>query len=150
MIVLDAFYADSIPFHLATREFLQLLRTRLAPDGVVVVNVIGAATGDDSKLLRSITKTYRSAFPTVVLHPVYDGPNDRDPAAKRNVILVATDRAAPATPFLQARWREIRAGSRGAPDLSRALRDRWEREVPLDDVPVLTDDYAPTDALLME
>ena len=79
MIVLDAFYADSIPFHLTTREFLRLVRTRLAPDGVVVVNIIGAVTGDESKLLRSITKTYRSTFPTVVLHPVYDGPNDRDP-----------------------------------------------------------------------
>ncbi len=150
VIALDAFYADSIPFHLATREFLQLVRTRLAPDGVVVVNIIGAVTGDESKLLRSITKTYRSAFPTVVLHPVYDGPNDRDPTAKRNVILVATDRGAPATAFLRARWQRVRAGSRGAPDLSRALRDRWERDIPFGDVPVLTDDYAPTDALLME
>jgi hypothetical protein len=44
----------------------------------------------------------------------------------------------------------VRAGSRGAPDLSRALRDRWERDIPFGDVPVLTDDYAPTDALLME
>ena len=42
VIVIDAFYADSIPFHLATREFLQLVRERLAPGGVVVVNVIGA------------------------------------------------------------------------------------------------------------
>ena len=46
MIVIDAFYADSIPFHLATREFLQLVRERLAPGGVVVVNIIGAITGE--------------------------------------------------------------------------------------------------------
>ena len=30
-IVIDAFYSDSIPFHLATREFLELARSRLAP-----------------------------------------------------------------------------------------------------------------------
>ena len=35
-IVIDAFYSDSIPFHLATREFLELARSRLAPGGVVV------------------------------------------------------------------------------------------------------------------
>ena len=35
------------------------------------MNIIGALTGDESKLLRSITKTYRSAFPTVLLHPVF-------------------------------------------------------------------------------
>ena len=29
VIVIDAFYADSIPFHLATHEFLELVRERL-------------------------------------------------------------------------------------------------------------------------
>ena len=63
VIVIDAFYADSIPFHLATHEFLNLVRERLAPGGVVVVNVIGSLTGSDSKLLRSLTKTYRIVVP---------------------------------------------------------------------------------------
>ena len=67
----------AIPFHLATREFLQLVRERLAPGGVVVVNVIGAVTGSESKLLRSLTKTYGSSFSTVLLYPVYDGVGDR-------------------------------------------------------------------------
>jgi spermidine synthase len=150
VIVLDAFYADSIPFHLATREFLDLLRERLTPGGVVVVNVIGAMTGDQSKLLRSLTKTYRSAFPTVLLYPVYDSPADRNPTYTRNVILVATDAAAPTTRFLRERWRSIRENAPKAPDLDRAIADRWNRPVRLDDVPVLTDDYAPTDALLIE
>ncbi len=105
MIVIDAFYADSIPFHLATHEFLDLVRERLAPGGVVVVNVIGSLTGSDSKLLRSLTKTYRSSFPTVLLYPVYDRVTDRNPTYTRNVILVATDGAAPTTAFLRQRWR---------------------------------------------
>ena len=79
VIVIDAFYADSIPFHLATHEFLQLVRERLAPGGVVVVNVIGAVTGDESKLLRSLTKTYRSSFSTVLLYPVYETVGGRQP-----------------------------------------------------------------------
>ena len=59
------------------------------------------------------------------------------------------DGALPTRIFLQRRWDEIRAGSRGAPDLRQAIRDRWERPVKVDDVPLLTDAYAPTDALLL-
>lgn len=150
VIVIDAFYADSIPFHLATSEFLQLVRTRLAPGGVVVVNVIGALEGDESKLLRSVTKTYRSAFPTVLLYPVFETVADADATFTRNVILVATDSAAPATAFLRQRWRAIRGDTPTAPDLDRAIADRWARPMSFDDVPVLTDDYAPTDALLTD
>lgn len=150
VIVIDAFYADSIPFHLATSEFLQLVRTRLSPGGVVVVNVIGALEGDESKLLRSLTKTYRSAFPTVLLYPVFETVADTNPTFTRNVILVATDSAAPSTAFLRERWRAVRDDAPTAPDLDRAIADRWSRSVRFDDVPVLTDDYAPTDALLTD
>ncbi len=150
VIVIDAFYADSIPFHLATREFLQLVRQRLAPGGVVVVNIIGAITGEASKLLRSLTKTYKSSFSTVLLYPVYNGAGDVNPTYTRNVILVATDSAAPSTSFLRRRWREIRKTTPTAPKLDNAIARRWARPVRFDDVPVLTDDYAPTDALLTE
>ena len=33
-IVIDAFFADAIPFHLVTREFLQLAQAELEPGGV--------------------------------------------------------------------------------------------------------------------
>ena len=149
VIVVDAYYADSIPFHLATVEFVELVRSRLSPGGTVVVNVIGALTGDASKLLRSITKTYRSVFPTVALHPVYLDANDRVEDEIRNVVLVATDAAAPSRTFLQRRWEDVREQAPGAPSLTNAIRDRWEHTVRVDDVPLLTDAYAPTDALLI-
>jgi spermidine synthase len=149
VIVVDAFYADAIPFHLATQEFVELARDRLEPGGAIAVNVIGALTGDGSRLLRSIAKTYRSVFPTVLVHPVGSGEGSAS-SSVRNVILVATERAAPARTFAQERWGEMRASSKGAPDLSAAFRDRWESPLRFDDVPILTDDYAPTDALLVD
>jgi spermidine synthase len=148
LIVVDAYYADTIPFHLATAEFVRLVRSRLIPGGVVAVNVIGAMAGDTSRLLRSITRTYASAFPTVALHPVYLGRTDRVADEPRNVVLVATDAAAPTRIFLQRRWDRVRERATGAPDLRQAIRDRWERPLRVDDVPLLTDAYAPTDALL--
>ncbi len=148
VIVVDAFYSDAIPFHLATREFLELARARLAPGGVVVTNVIGALAGDQSRLLRSMLRTYRAAFPTVAVHPVFLR-GDSDPRTVRNVIFVATDGAAPSKAFLAERWAEVRKRAPGAPDLGAAIRDRWDRPLATADVPVLTDDYAPTDALLL-
>jgi spermidine synthase len=148
VIVVDAFYSDSIPFHLGTQEFLELARQRLEPGGVVVTNLIGAVTGEQSRLVRAMVRTYSSVFPTVTLHPV-NFPGDDDPGNIRNVILVATDSALPAKQFLQQRWREVREEHPQAPDLRRAIADRWERPIPVADVPLLTDDYAPTDALLL-
>ncbi len=148
VIVLDAFYSDSIPFHLATQEFLQLAKSRLAVGGVVVANIIGATSGAESRLFRSMLRTYRTVFPTVAVHPVrVEG--DETLTGVRNIIVVAGDSAAPSKEFLLERWREVRRLAPGTPDLSGAIRDRVDRPLPTEDVPVLTDDYAPTDALLL-
>ena len=148
VIVVDAFYSDSIPFHLATREFLELVRSRLAPGGLVAANIIGAVKGRDSRLFRSMLRTYRAVFPTVNIHPVLEA-GDKDLGAIRNVILVAGEGAAPSKDFLLERWRDVRRDSPGAPDLADAIRYRVDAPISTADVPVLTDDYAPTDALLL-
>ncbi len=151
VILLDAFYADGVPFHLTTLEFVELLRDRLAPGGVVAANVIGALTGSSSRITRAFWKTYAAVFPTVVMHPVYEGPLDRIPGEIRNIILVATERAAPSPAQLADTWAEVRQRrAPAAPALAAAIRDRWKRPVPSRDVPLLTDGYAPTDALLLD
>jgi hypothetical protein len=84
----------------------------------------------------------------VNIHPVVeDGGNDLE--GIRNIILVAGDGAAPSKEFLLERWRDIRRSSPGAPDLTDAIRGRVDSSISTADVPVLTDDYAPTDALLL-
>jgi len=151
VIMLDAFYSDGVPFHLTTLEFVELLRDRLTPGGVIATNVIGALTGSSSRISRAFWKTYAAVFPTVVLHPVYEGPFDRVPDEIRNIILVATERAAPRPAQLAATWADVRrARAPGAPPLRAAIADRWQRTVRSDDVPLLTDGYAPTDALLLD
>ncbi len=141
-IVIDAYFSDSLPFHLTTVEFLELVRSRLAPGGIVASNLIGAVTGEGSTLFRSMYKTYREAFPTVAVHP------EGRTGPLQNIILVASEGAAPATDVLLDRWRQTRRRVPRAVNLGTAIRDRYEGEVATRDVPVLTDDYAPTDALL--
>jgi spermidine synthase len=147
-ILIDAFFADAIPFHLFTTEFMELARSRLNPGGVIMTNAIGSIAGPRSRLFRSVYRTYRAVFPTVLVHPVILG-GDEDDTAVRNLILVATEGAAPAKPFLVDRWNEIRSRYTSAPDLTQQIRDRHDRPIPIDGVPTLTDQYAPTDALLL-
>jgi spermidine synthase len=148
VIVIDAFFADAIPAHLVTHEFLELARSRLAPGGVVVTNAIGALEGRGSRLFRSIYKTYRTAFPTVLVHPTIL-PGDQGDEQYRNLILVASEKAVPGREQLAERWASIRRERPSVPDLRTPILDRRDGEIPTADVPVLTDDYAPTDALLL-
>jgi spermidine synthase len=148
-ILIDAFFADAIPFHLFTSEFLELARSRLNPGGVILTNTIGSIAGDQSRLFRSVYRTYRSAFPTVLVHPTIIGGEGDDDTTLRNLILVATEQAAPSKAFLTERWRQIMADAPQVPDLTQRIADRYDRPVSLDGVPTLTDQYAPTDALLL-
>jgi spermidine synthase len=145
VIVIDVFYEDGIPFHMATFEFLSLVRARLAPGGVVLMNVIGALEGVSSELFRAIYRTYRAVFPTVVVHP-----DSGSGQGIQNLIVVASEQAAPREDFLLARWQRTRATTRTFPDLREKIRSRVDTEIAISDVPTLTDDYAPTDALLLE
>ena len=70
VIVVDAYRQPYIPFHLATREFFELVRDRLAPGGVVVVNV-GHPEGNDD-LEKAVSATMADVFPTVIRDPLED------------------------------------------------------------------------------
>jgi hypothetical protein len=84
----------------------------------------------------------------VLVHPVIRPGEDGD-SSVRNLMLVATEQAAPAKDFLNERWREVRADAPAAPDLAQAINDRHDADISVAGVPTLTDDYAPTDALLL-
>ena len=57
LVLLDAFDADYIPEHMLTREFLQEVKTDMAPGGVIVAN-----TFSDSALYDYESVTYRDVF----------------------------------------------------------------------------------------
>jgi spermidine synthase len=145
LVILDAYLIDTIPFHLATREFYQEVAARLAPGGVLASNVIGAVRGSDSRLFRAIYKTLRSVFPQVYVFPVGGG----EPQALRNIIVVSAE-APPLTPS-EIVARAVGARRDGLVSIEGFEHDAatlLTRPVETGDVPVLTDDYAPTDALI--
>lgn len=74
IIVVDAYSREIyVPFHLATREFFALVKSRLTRGGLVSVNV--NATGPETPLLRHLTTTVGAVFRHVAVFPVPDSLN---------------------------------------------------------------------------
>lgn len=89
LIVVDAYYADAIPFHLATVEFYELVKSRLRPGGVLASNLIGALEGERSKLFRSMYLTLSRVFPDTYVFPVRYSPGSSEHVRNIEVFAVA-------------------------------------------------------------
>jgi spermidine synthase len=140
MIFLDAYYADAIPFHLTTREFLQELKAKLTPSGILVSNIIGNVRGADSKLFRSVLKTLETEFGQTYVFPVVE---------VSNIIVIATQgKERLGKQEVIRRSRRLEDERKVQFPLERFAHTYVLERIPMDDVPVLTDDYAPVDGLL--
>ena len=130
VIMVDAYRQPYIPFYLATREFFELVRDRLAPGGVVIVNA-GHPEGNDD-LESVLGHTMAEAFPTVL----------RDPIEPTNTLLLGAEGPASAA-RLRDRLGELPRGLRPVAEQSAA------RIAPrLDGGRVYTDDRAPVEWLI--
>ncbi|MGH2956963.1 MAG: spermidine synthase [Solirubrobacterales bacterium] len=130
VIMVDAYRQPYIPFYLATREFFELARDRLAPGGAVIVNA-GHPEGNDD-LEKVLGRTMAEVFPTVI----------RDPLEPTNTLLLASEASASAERLAEA-----------LPDLPDDLRvvaaaasDRIGSR--LEGGEVYTDDVAPVEWLI--
>jgi spermidine synthase len=130
VISVDAYRQPYIPFYLATEEFFELCRDRLADGGVVIVNA-GHPEGQDD-LEKVLSATMAEVFPTVL----------RDPIEDTNTLLVASEAPLSAETLRRA-----------VPDLPRAIRGLALAEAArlgprLEGGDVYTDDKAPVEWLI--
>ena len=79
MVGIDAYRPPYIPWHLTTVEYFEEIRSKLADDGVVVINA--GRTDTDRRLVDALTATMLEVFPSV---------HAMDVPASFNTILVAT------------------------------------------------------------
>jgi MFS family permease len=130
VVVGDAFGSRSVPWHLATREFMTDVDRVLRPDGIYVANVID---GHDESFLRAEAATIREVFAHVAVMRssfLADG-------SAGNAVIVASS-----APFDAATWDEQR---RARGDGGELVGDLAEY---LDGALVLTDRFAPVDQLI--
>ena len=129
-IVVDAYRQPYIPFYLATREFFQLARDRLAPGGVVLINVGHPERSD--RLEQVLSATMSAAFSTVL----------RDPSESTNTVLLATSGAVSGGRLLRA------ASALPAPLRPVAIETAARLAPRLPGGRVYTDDVAPVEWLV--
>jgi spermidine synthase len=136
----DVIYSDafnsfySLPYQLTTVEAVRRMDGALNDDGMVMVNLISAIEGEEGKFLRALYRTFQSVFPQVYIFPVSD-PHDGSEA--QNIILIALKTKKTFT--FQSR----------DPELDTYLMHLWDGRI-IKDMPLLTDDYTPTDRYILE
>jgi spermidine synthase len=150
VILLDAYAADHIPFHLTTAEFLRLVKSRLKPGGVVAANLwepglaaaghLGPAV---SRFYWAELKTYQATFPQTYLCRARD-------SGKIIVFGTLGDKAVGRDEWVK-RAQAVAGGKDFGFDLAALV---WSEYEPLTktDIPEkpLTDDSAPVDTLRRE
>ncbi len=155
LVVLDAYtIGGQIPFHLTTQEFMRELKSILKPGGVVLANINSALEGPRSQILRAEYKTIAAEFAELYLFPLAASTvNQSDPDflyRRQNIMLVATANKLLLTQDQIANIadRLLADGRVKTNSFAQQARQLLTRPVKTDDVPLLTDDYAPVDTML--
>jgi spermidine synthase len=132
VIMVDAYRQPYIPFYLTTEEFFALVRDRLEPGGLVIVNV--AQPDGSSSLEKVLAATMRTAFG--------DSAVWRDHSQQVNTMLVGSTASDPAG--------RLRAAAATVPaDLATVVSNAASRLAPaLTGGQVFTDDRAPVEWLV--
>jgi MFS family permease len=135
VIVGDVFHDIAIPYHLVTREFANLVRQRLRPDGIYLLNVIDAYP--DPRLVKAMTKTLGTTFSDV---QVWLEELPEDPG--RVTYVLSARNTGPPLP-------ELHSARRGMPrQWQPVTSELLANGLPLAELPVISDDLAPVERLL--
>lgn len=129
LIMIDAYRGTFVPFHLLTKEFFQLVKSRLTPGGVTAQNI-----EPSTMLYDGAIATLKSAFDQVDLYPA-DG----------NIVAIAYDGPIKPTAEISARMTALQSQYNFRHPLPELLSVR--QVVNKADAKVLTDDFAPVESL---
>ncbi len=133
VIFMDAFNSFSAaPFQLTTEEFFTSLNSSLSDEGVLVMNVIGSLEGELSRFPAAMYRTLSEVFPSVAVYTI----GASDPTKGQNLVVVAARDSAAVFhehPFAYGESLSL---------VSPAIREYFFATGL-----VLTDDYAPVEAL---
>jgi len=146
VIIIDAFYKDSVPFHLVTEEFYALCRDKLNANGVIVLNVIGTPRGKRSALFSSVYRTVGAIFPERYVFTRFVRVPNLDNQI-RSCVIVAGRRTKMSDAQLDETFQDARR--RGVSETILRHRDDYlSREPDLFLARMFTDAYAPVDDLI--
>jgi spermidine synthase len=148
-IVLDAFTGGGrIPFHLVTRECLELYRSRLKPGGVFVMNMGSALEGRHGGVFQAMQRTTAQVFSGIDVF----AHNYRKvgKTSVTNIIMLAGDSNLPlAASDWRSRAEQHASGEDPQIDLIKLLTDQVSVPAPNAAAPVFTDDFAAIETMTL-
>jgi MFS family permease len=133
VVVGDVFHDIAIPFHLVTREFAALVKSKLSPGGLYAMNVVDAFP--DPRLIKSMVKTLREEFAFV------DVWMEGMPEHPRVTFVLTVSNGSRLPEKVAARGGFERTWHRVTDKL-------MEIGTAPDNLPMLTDDYSPVERLI--
>lgn len=134
IIMGDAFTDVTVPAHLVTQEFYELVAARLTPEGTFLMNVIDYE--DRLAALASVARTLQQVFPVV---EIWTNATRPDPGARVVFVLAAGQ-----TPTKQGRI----IASAPEPTEFAAMSPEWVAALVKQRGILLSDDFAPIDRLI--
>ena len=134
VIVTDAFHDIAIPYHLVTREFVQLVKSRLTDNGLFTANVLDAFP--DPKVVKSLMKTLQQEFKYVDIWL-----DELPQQQQRMTFVISASNSIIQNDVLHAQRGFERSWYRiNKPLLSTGT--------PMAELPIFTDDYVPVERLI--
>ncbi len=138
LVIGDAFGGVSVPWHLTTREFVSLVKSKLTADGVYALNMIDYGPRD---FARAELATLADVFTHVAAFTPANRLGPRDQSAGGNFVLVASDSPIDVEGIL------ARNAADGDDEAAVSTLD-GSLAAFIGDAKVLIDDHAPVDQLL--
>lgn len=134
IIIGDVFHDVTLPYHLTTREYLRLVKSRLSSAGFYIMNIVDSDS--DPKLVKSVLKTLQTEFAYVSLWLEKNQP----PVVRQTYVISASNThelpdTIQSTHGFNREWLNI---------TNRIIHSGTS----LDDLPILTDDFAPVERLI--
>ncbi len=132
VVFVDAFNSMTPPYHLTTKEFFADISELMPDDGLVMINLISAVSGPNSKFFAAEYNTLKEIFPSVDTYLI----SVSSLSEVQNVLIVA----------------HKNASDKPVDFKSEGLKEYYLTKLPIDDDKlgrglVLTDDYAPVEYL---
>ena len=140
IVIGDVFNDFSTPYHLTTLEFDKLVKANMTEDGIYMINIIGDYK--HGKYMPAMIHTLQSSFNHVYL---FGSLEDWDNAGTGTFVIAATDRQIDLTDYQNF---VTEGGKKKAVGIVHD-ETKLENYLAIRDPVLLTDDYAPTDILMI-
>lgn len=132
----------SVPWHLATQEFFRLAKSRLSDDGAFAINIVSPQEGEDNVFFNSLLATFTTVFDNHYILTYGNNPLDT-----QNIVLIGLNSSDYLSDDnLVSKLSNIKKGDMVLPHL---MSEKSIQKMGTTESTIFTDDFAPTDRLLL-